>query len=274
MTGPLPSGANAASRSRPEHCARSPEMVAADLPGPASGPLFQQVVERLRHEIAQGVHPVGQNLPTEAELSARFGLSRHTIRDALRELRLAGLVTSRRGSGTTVARQGGGQYYLHENGSLEDILQYVTSTRWDYTTQVETIDAEQADLLESAPGQRWLRLEGCRFSGSDPRPVYWTQAYLHADFAAAAEVPDRRATPLYQRMEERYGVSIGGVEQVIRGRAVPSAVGALLGLPPATTVIEMVRSYRLTDGRLVELSTNLHPIDGFSLAMKLCRRGR
>lgn len=238
----------------------------------ASGPLFRQVVEKLRQEIQQGVHPVGHNLPTEAELSARFGLSRHTIREALRELRLAGLVTSRRGSGTTVARHGGGQYYLHQNGSLEDILQYVTSARWDYTTEVETIDAERAEQLESTAGQRWMRLEGCRFSGTDPKPVYWTQAYIHSDFADVAQVPDRRSTPFYELMEDMYGVSIGGVEQVIRGRPVPPEVGKLLGLRKDTTVIEMVRSYRLADGRLVEVSTNLHPIDGFSLAMKLSRR--
>lgn len=236
------------------------------------GPLFKQVVEKLRQEITQGMHPVGQNLPTEAELSARFGLSRHTIREALRELRLAGLVTSRRGSGTTVARQGGGQYYLHENGSLEDILQYVTSARWEYTTEVEAIDAERAEMLESTEGQRWMRLEGCRFSGTDPKPVYWTQAYIHSDFAGVARVHDRRSVPFYELMEDMYGVSIGGVEQVIRGRKVPAEVATLLGLRKGTTVIEMVRSYRLTDGRLVEVSTNLHPIDGFSLAMKLSRR--
>lgn len=247
-------------------------MAADGLAGSAPGPLFRQVVEKLRQEITQGVHPVGQNLPTEAELSARFGLSRHTIREALRELRLAGLVTSRRGSGTTVARQGGGQYYLHDNGSLEDILQYVTSARWDYTTQVESIDAERAEQLESTAGQRWVKLEGCRFSGADPKPVYWTQAYIHNDFAGVARVHDRRSTPFYELMEDMYGVSIGGVEQVIRGCQVPPEVGALLGLRKGTTVIEMVRSYRLTDGRLVELSTNLHPIDGFSLAMKLHRR--
>lgn len=247
-------------------------MAAGDLAGNATGPLFRQVVGKLRQEIQQGVHPVGQNLPTEAELSARFGLSRHTIREALRELRLAGLVTSRRGSGTTVARQAGGQYYLHQNGSLEDILQYVTSARWDYTTQVETIDAERAEALESTEGQRWMRLEGCRFSGTDPRPVYWTQAYIHSDFAGVAGVHDRGNVPFYELMEDMYGVSIGGVEQVIRGRQVPAGIAKLLGLAQGSTVIEMVRSYRLTDGRLVELSTNLHPIDGFSLAMKLSRR--
>ena len=236
------------------------------------GPLFRRVVDIVRKEILQGIHPVGERLPTENDLSMRFGVSRQTVREALRELRQAGLVTSRRGSGTTVARQDSAQYYLHESGSLEDLTQYATSTRWDYTTRLEAMDEQLAARFGVAPGQRWLRLEGCRYAGAEPRPVYWTQAWIHSDYAGIARLLDRRTTPIFELMEDMYGVRIGEVEQRVRGRAVPDEVAPLLGLRREAAVIEVLRTYRLDDGKVVELSTNLYPIDNFNRGMKLRRR--
>ena len=61
----------------------------------AHGPLYRQVVQALKHEIVSGVYPVDSQLPPEVALQRRFDVSRHTIREALRELRDAGLVASR-----------------------------------------------------------------------------------------------------------------------------------------------------------------------------------
>jgi GntR family transcriptional regulator len=236
------------------------------------GPLFRRVVEIVRKEILQGVHPVGQRLPTENDLSTRFGVSRQTIREALRELRLAGLVTSRRGSGTTVARQDTAQYYLHETGSLEDLAQYATSTRWDYSTRHEPLEEKLAAQLGVGTSEKWMRLEGCRYAGNEPKPVYWTQAWIHGDYAGVARLLERRTTPIFELMEDLYGVRVDEVEQRVRGRTVPPEVAPLLGLRRSTAVIELSRTYRLADGKVVELSTNLYPIDNFNLGMKLRRR--
>lgn len=65
-------------------------------------PLFQSIAQALRSDIAQGAYSSGSKLPTEAELAARFGVNRHTVRHALEVLAEDGLVQSRRGSGTRV----------------------------------------------------------------------------------------------------------------------------------------------------------------------------
>lgn len=68
----------------------------------AKTPLFQSIAQALRSDIAEGAYPSGHKLPTEAELAARFGVNRHTVRHALGVLAKEGLVQSRRGSGTRV----------------------------------------------------------------------------------------------------------------------------------------------------------------------------
>ncbi len=66
-------------------------------------PIWQSIARTLSGEIGQGHYLVGQKLPTEAELSARFGVNRHTVRRALGALGAEGLVHSRRGSGVFVS---------------------------------------------------------------------------------------------------------------------------------------------------------------------------
>jgi GntR family transcriptional regulator of arabinose operon len=65
-------------------------------------PKYQQVVETLKSEILSGRYQPGQKLPSEAALVKRFGASRITVGRALRELRQAGLIQSRAGSGSYV----------------------------------------------------------------------------------------------------------------------------------------------------------------------------
>src|SRR5580693_7148680 len=65
-------------------------------------PKYQQVVEAVKNEILSGRYQPGQKLPSEAALVKRFGASRITVGRALRELRQAGLILSRAGSGSYV----------------------------------------------------------------------------------------------------------------------------------------------------------------------------
>lgn len=62
----------------------------------------QSVVEQLRQRLQDGTWSIGTKLPGEHELSAELGVGRNTLREALRSLVNAGLLTARRGDGTYV----------------------------------------------------------------------------------------------------------------------------------------------------------------------------
>ena len=69
--------------------------MSADAASPllASQPRYVLLAQALMKDIAQGVYPVGSLLPTEYGLCTQFGLSRHTVREAIRRLQERGLVT-------------------------------------------------------------------------------------------------------------------------------------------------------------------------------------
>lgn len=72
-----------------------------------SGNAFEETVERLLQTIKLGVVGPGDSLPAERDLAARLRVSRETLREAIRSLRDAGYLESRRGrnGGTFVVRR-------------------------------------------------------------------------------------------------------------------------------------------------------------------------
>ncbi|WP_298919663.1 phosphonate metabolism transcriptional regulator PhnF [uncultured Roseobacter sp.] len=68
-------------------------------------PIWKSIATTLTAEIAQGHYAPGEKLPTEANLAARFGVNRHTVRHALGSLVSEGLVHTRRGAGAFVAQR-------------------------------------------------------------------------------------------------------------------------------------------------------------------------
>jgi DNA-binding FadR family transcriptional regulator len=62
--------------------------------------LVDQALDQLRQRINAGVWVVGQRLPTEPELSAELGISRNTVREAMRVLAFSGLIEIRQGDGS------------------------------------------------------------------------------------------------------------------------------------------------------------------------------
>ena len=69
----------------------------------ADYPLYVQIAEQIRRSIKEKTYAVGQRLPAEGQLSERFGVNRHTLRQAIGLLKQEGLLRIERGKGTFVA---------------------------------------------------------------------------------------------------------------------------------------------------------------------------
>ncbi len=65
-------------------------------------PLYQQVMDDLKGEIARGVYTAGSCIPSEMELAKSYGVGRVTVRRAIEELSRAGYLNRQQGRGTFV----------------------------------------------------------------------------------------------------------------------------------------------------------------------------
>jgi DNA-binding GntR family transcriptional regulator len=80
-----------------------PEAVSEPEPDGGSGPRWRRVLSDITRWLADGEIPPGGRLPSEAELAARFGVHRLTVRQALGELARAGTIRTVHGRGSYVA---------------------------------------------------------------------------------------------------------------------------------------------------------------------------
>lgn len=92
------------------------------MPKPRRSFLADRIANELREEIAAGIWEADDKLPTEAALCKRFEVSRATVRSALKELDVLGLVHSIQGSGTYVRRQTSVRDGLERMGSISDSI--------------------------------------------------------------------------------------------------------------------------------------------------------
>ena len=141
--------------------------------------LWRQIVRQIQADIASGISKPGTRLPTEAELSARFGVNRHTVRRALEELSRDGLVRVEQGRGSFVA---------------EDVLDYNVEARTRFSEWIRkhnkepsgivrqlrevAADRRVADGLGVRTGSKVVLLE--RLGLADDRPVSLARHYFPA----------------------------------------------------------------------------------------------
>lgn len=92
-----------------------------DTPPPRSSPivLTEELFDRLRARILSDEFTKGQRLPPERELAREYATNRNTLREAIRRLEQAGLVTVRQGQGVTVTD-------FRREGSLELLGAFLT----------------------------------------------------------------------------------------------------------------------------------------------------
>ena len=139
----------------------------------ARTPIWQGIAADLRQAIGQGHYGPGDRLPTEAELSSRFGVNRHTVRQALAALADEGLVHARRGAGVFVMAKPadyplGRRVRFHRNIAASGRTPARRLTR----LESRAADAHEAELLGLDPGALIHVVEGTSLIDEVPAAVF------------------------------------------------------------------------------------------------------
>lgn len=158
--------------------------------------LWTAIADALRADLSQGTYGPGDRLPTEADLSARFGVNRHTVRRALADLAESGLVQSRRGSGVFVTARPA-DYRLGRRVRFHQNVAESGRTPSRRFTRLETCPAgtEEAEALGLVPGTPVHLVEGVSLADGLPLAAF-RSAFPAARFPGllAALEPDGSIT--------------------------------------------------------------------------------
>ena len=234
-----------------------------------AAPRYRQLADTLIRDIGAGKYPVGTLLPPEFELSERYGVSRHTVREAFRRLADMGLISRHPGIGTRVKAKSAEQRYLASLSTLSDLFQYTKRTRLKLLAEHQVqADAPLAAMLRCKRGQAWTQFETCRYLIGTTQPISYTQIYVYPGYAAIRDHLGRRSVWVYGLVERYYGERIVEVQQEIGAVSIEPRVAAILGVEPGSAGLQVLRYYIGRGKRLLSVSMNIYPGNRFKFSTR------
>jgi GntR family transcriptional regulator len=230
-----------------------------------SVPRYVQVARTLFDEIENGRYGVGSLLPTEFELCAQFGVSRFTVREAVKQLVHQGLVVRQPGVGSRVLARRPVKQYTQTMTGITDLRQYASETTLQVTgSQLLHVDGALAKLLEVNRGETWLHIEGLRYQDGQTQPICLTDVYVAPRFRSLEGVQGAMREPLYRILEKQFNCTIKAVQQEIRAMVLNAQLAKKLGVSARTAGLWIARRYLDERDELVELAVSVHPAERFS----------
>ncbi|MBJ2207374.1 FadR family transcriptional regulator [Pseudomonas carnis] len=162
--------------------------------------LVDQALEQLRLRIAQGAWAVGERLPTEPELCAELGISRNTVREAMRVLAFSGLIE---------IRQGDGSYLRSMTDPLGTMraLSHCTLGQAQETRQILEVEA----IGLAAQRRTASDLRALRTALDTSAALYQgdLEAYISADLAFHQRLVDAAHNPALSELYQYFSAIVG-----------------------------------------------------------------
>lgn len=212
---------------------------------------YREIADDLAARVVAGEFGSGRLLPSEAALSASYGASRVTVRRALEELRIEGLVDSRQGFGWFVAVDPL-QQSLGRLGTIE--AQLAAS---GVETERRVLDfafvPAPPDVAAVLGESTVLQVRRVNLADGEPfaRVTVWCPESLGAELSRA----DVERAPFYELLP----VALGGATQTIGAAAVESGDAQVLEIPPGSPVLRCRRVTTSVEGRPVLVSEHVFP---------------
>jgi GntR family transcriptional regulator len=238
------------------------------------GPLYEDLADLLRQKIAAGDPAPGERLPSEAEIQASHGVSRHTTRRALELLEREGLVLSGQGRG----------WFVRDS---QPVIWHASRPERNTETEQSPTDAFSTDVRAQGrvPSERIsvAIIQADEFIGSrlklgtgelvvarkrlryvDGELVALADTFYPHDLVAGTAIaqPGDVLPGVYAVMEELgYGWDDSHRTDEIRSRPASREEAAIFGVEPGYALTEHVRTRRTELGRPVALAVVVAPGD-------------
>jgi GntR family transcriptional regulator len=218
-------------------------------------PVHTSIHDDLRIRLSAGEWAAGERLPSEADLAARYGVARMTIRQALGALASEGMVVRRQGLGTFATE-------ILPSRTTDGLLSFTEEMkRHGHDVQTRVIKA-LVDQPPPAAGEA-LQLSECsvavlirRLRVVNGSPVVVQSSWLpFARFAGLVSQPLLDGS-LYARLESSCGVRIARARQTITACAVDEYDASLLGLKPGDPVLRTARTTYDSSNLAIEYATS------------------
>lgn len=225
-------------------------------------PLYDQLVDILMEKIDHEYRP-GDLLPSERELSERYGLSRTTVRLALSELEQLGLVVRKHGRGTFVMDRSNSLTNLMQTYSFTDQMRAMGRVPETTILEFAEIDADKnlAEKMGILPGDRLFKLK--RLRSADGTPMMVEQTFLPVRKFLALKRNLLESMPLYNIIEQVYSEKIRFAEEEFYASVARPSDAHILDIAESAPVLDLERVTYNTSNEVIEYTLSVARADQF-----------
>lgn len=212
-------------------------------------PMYIRIHNQIKRDIEKHVYKVGDRIPAERQLAVKFGVSRMTLRQAIKTLEDEGILERRLGSGTYVASQ-----KVQER--MSGIMSFTEITEANgqtpssklITYQIGKPSLSEKERLGIKPDDEVLRMERIRFA--DDTPI--CHEVVTIPYHVVKEMSkDDISTHLYETLEKS-GYQIGRVTEHISAAVCNENDARLLKAKKGEALITRRQVTELSDGKPFE----------------------
>lgn len=232
--------------------------------------LHEQLADQLReHLLAE--HIIGQQVPTEDDLTKSFGVSRVTVRRAVQTLVSQGILIKRQGKGTFLLRAK--PQIIHPIDRLAPFVE-------TFMAQGEAVETSLLDFQWLNGPQVPQPYQGSGSALTYSR-LYISSGTAHAvtrivmpkDLGEQVTRADASTRPVYEILQDKLSVSLARADHIV-GCEVPDAnLASKLGLSPSTFMLVVERTtYDNSDRPVVTTTHYLRP-DVYKLSVSVSTNG-
>jgi len=234
-------------------------------------PLYTQVKETLRERILDGSYQVHAQLPSESEMSALFGVSRITVRQALNDLQKEGMIFKIPGKGTFVAKAKAFQ----ELTQLEGFAEAMSRMGYEIYNQVtshKTIPAPVpvAQKLQLAVGSPVAEIKRVRHLNRAPLSLEVT--YLPEEIGERLRKVDLATRDIFLVLENDFGIALGHADLQIDAMLADDTLAYPLCIDEGTALLRMERLTHTGAGAPLDFEYLYFRGDAFQYRLQIARR--
>ncbi len=244
----------------------APQLMAGHSPLP----LYVQIRDSLRRQILDGTYQVHERLPSENEMMSVFGVSRITIRQALRDLHNEGLVFSAQGKGTFVSKPKAVQNVQR----LEGFGEAMAAQGYEASARVLSIQQRKAPKavaasLDLQPGDEVIEVKRVRYLNRSP--VCIENSYFPMDIGRRMFSLDLSGD-IFPMLENLFGIPLGGADISLDSILADDEAQQYLNLKTGEAILRVERLTHNRDGRPIDFEYLCYRGDSFKYQFRIDRK--
>ncbi len=217
-------------------------------------PIYQQIINWMRAQIASGAWPEHFQLRSEIDLAQELGVNRGTLRNAIETLVADGLLIRIHGKGTFVAAA-----VLEQ--PLAESLTTFSESLIDQNIPFETLVLEQSVLLPTPLVMSMLSLDANtavfflkRVRYVNQKPIIYLKNFVNYRYCPGIEAVNFVVNRLFQVLETQYGLRIAWGRRYFEARIADAEIAERLAIQPGEPVMYAQQIVSLADGTPLEMS--------------------